>query len=109
MRIPPLVLAWLLAAVVRVSMGSATVAMAVASGVLAPMSGHVGARPEMLVMATGAGSLMLSHVNDSGFWLVGSLFKTDVKETFATWSVMETVLSLSGLGLTLIAAAIAGQ
>jgi GntP family gluconate:H+ symporter len=106
MRIPPLVLAWLLAAVVRVSMGSATVAMAVASGVLAPISGH-GARPEMLVMATGAGSLMLSHVNDSGFWLVSSLFKTDVKETFATWSVMETLLSIAGLGLTLVVSVMA--
>ncbi len=58
-------------------MGSATVAMAVASGILAPMAGTMGVRPEMLVLATGSGSLMLSHVNDSGFWLVGSLFKID--------------------------------
>lgn len=103
-HIPPLVLAWSLAAVVRVCMGSATVAMAVTSGVLAPLAAHMGVRPELLVMATGAGSLILSHVNDSGFWLIQSLFKIDVKGTLATWSVLETVLSVSGLALTLLAA-----
>lgn len=105
-HIPPLILAWLLAAVVRISMGSATVAMAVASGVLAPLAAHMGVQPVMLVMATGAGSLILSHVNDSGFWLVQSLFKIEVKGTLATWSILETVLAVSGLGLTLIAAAV---
>jgi len=100
-HMPPLVLAWLLAAVVRVSMGSATVAMAVASGVLAPMAGSTGIRPELLVMATGCGSLMLSHVNDSGFWLVQSLFNLSPKQTLSTWSVVETVLSIAGLGATL--------
>ena len=106
-HMPPLVLAWALAALVRVCMGSATVAMAVASGVLAPVAGQMGVRPEMLVLATGSGSLLLSHVNDSGFWLVGSLFKLDVKSTLATWSIVETVLSLSGLGITLLLSAIA--
>jgi gluconate:H+ symporter, GntP family len=105
-HMPPLVLAWVLAATVRVSMGSATVAMAVTSGILAPMSGAMGVRPEMLVLATGAGSLMLSHVNDSGFWLVASLFKMDVKTTLSTWSVVETVLSISGLLFTLLLAAV---
>ena len=105
-HLPPLVLAWALAAVVRVSMGSATVAMAVASGILAPMAVSMGVRPEMLVFATGSGSLMLSHVNDSGFWLVASLFKTDVKTTLSTWSVLETVLSVSGLLFTLALAAV---
>jgi gluconate:H+ symporter, GntP family len=104
-HMPPLVLAWALAATVRVSMGSATVAMAVASGILAPMSGQMGVRPEMLVLATGSGSLLLSHVNDSGFWLVASLFKIDVKTTLSTWSVLETVLSVSGLLFTLLLAA----
>ena len=98
--------AWALAAVVRVSMGSATVAMAVAAGILAPMAGTMGVRPEMLVLATGSGSLMLSHVNDSGFWLIGSLFKIDVKTTLSTWSVLETVLSVSGLAMTLLLAAV---
>lgn len=105
-HMPPLLLAWALAAVVRVSMGSSTVSMAVASGILAPMAGTMGVRPEMLVLATGSGSLLLSHVNDSGFWLVGSLFKMDVKETLSTWSVLETVLSISGLMFTLLLAAL---
>jgi gluconate:H+ symporter, GntP family len=103
-HMPPLVLAWTLAAVVRVSMGSATVAMAVASAVLAPMAGHVGVRPELLVLATGTGSLILSHVNDPGFWMIQSFFKLEVKDTLATWSVMETVLSVAGLGMTLLLA-----
>ena len=105
-HMPPLVLAWLLAAVVRVSMGSATVAMAVASAVLAPMAGHVGVRPELLVLATGTGSLILSHVNDPGFWLIQSFFKMDLKETLSTWTVLETVLSVAGLGMTLLLAAV---
>jgi GntP family gluconate:H+ symporter len=101
-HMPPLLLAWALAATVRVSMGSATVAMALASGILAPMAGTMGVRPELLVLATGFGSILLSHVNDSGFWLIGSLFKIDVKSTLATWSVLETVLSLAGLAATLL-------
>ena len=105
-HMPPLVLAWALAALVRVCMGSSTVALAVASGVLAPVAGQMGVRPEMLVLATGCGSLLLSHVNDSGFWLVGSLFKLDVKGTLATWSVVETVLSITGLGVTLLLATV---
>jgi GntP family gluconate:H+ symporter len=105
-HMPPLVLAWLLAAVVRVSMGSATVAMAVASGVLAPLVEHAGVRPELLVLATGSGSLMLSHVNDSGFWLVQSLFNLEMKQTLATWSVVETVLSVAGLAGTIVVSAL---
>ena len=104
-HMPPLVLAWALAAVVRVTMGSATVAMAVASGVLAPLATHMGVNPVLLVLATGSGSVLLSHVNDSGFWLVESLFKLEVKGTLATWSILETVLSISGLGFTLLLAA----
>jgi GntP family gluconate:H+ symporter len=104
-HMPPLVLAWTLAAVVRVSMGSATVAMAVASAVLAPMAGHAGVRPELLVLATGTGSLIFSQLNDPGFWMIQSFFKLEVKETLSTWSVMETVLSVAGLGTTLLLAA----
>jgi len=104
-HMPPLVLAWMLAAVVRISMGSATVAMAVASSVLAPLASHAGVRPELLVLATGTGSLILSHVNDPGFWMISAFFKMEVKETLATWSVMETVLSIAGLGTTLLLAA----
>jgi GntP family gluconate:H+ symporter len=101
-HMPPLVLAWLLAAVVRVSMGSSTVAMAVASGVLAPIAGHAGVRPELLVLATGTGSLIMSHVNDPGFWMIQSFFKLEMKETLGTWTVLETVLSVAGLCGTLV-------
>jgi GntP family gluconate:H+ symporter len=105
-HIPPLVLAWMLAAAVRISMGSATVAMAVASGVLAPMVSHLGVRPELLVLATGTGSIILSHVNDPGFWMIQSFFKMDLKETLSTWTVLETVLSVAGLGITLLLAVV---
>jgi GntP family gluconate:H+ symporter len=105
-HIPPLLLAWLLAAVVRVATGSATVATAVAAGILAPVASHFGVRPELLVLATGTGSLIFSHVNDPGFWLIQSFFKMDLKETFSTWTVLETVLSVAGLGTTLALAAV---
>ncbi len=105
-HIPPLVLAWLLAAVVRVSMGSATVAMAVAAGILAPMAGRFGVPAELLVLATGTGSLMMSHVNDPGFWMIQSFFKLELKETLSTWTVLETLLSLAGLGMTLALSAV---
>jgi GntP family gluconate:H+ symporter len=82
--------------------------MAVASAILAPTAAHLGVRPELLVLATGTGSLLLSHVNDSGFWLVQSFFKLELKETLATWSVMETVLSIAGLATTLILSAVLG-
>ena len=100
-HMPPLVLAWLLAAVVRISMGSATVAMAISAGVLAPMASHAGVSPELLVIATGTGSLILSHVNDPGFWMIQSFFQLEVKETLATWSILETVISIAGLCGTL--------
>jgi len=103
-HMPPLVLAWLLAAVVRIAMGSSTVAMAVASAILAPMTARLGVPPELLVLATGTGSLILSHVNDPGFWLIQSFFKLELKETLSTWTVLETVLSVAGLGTTLLLA-----
>ena len=105
-HMPPLVLAWLLAAVVRIAMGSSTVAMAVASAILAPMAAQTGVRPELLVLATGTGSLILSHVNDPGFWLIQSFFKMELKETLSTWTVLETVLSVAGLGMTLVLSAV---
>jgi gluconate:H+ symporter, GntP family len=108
-HMPPLVLAWLLAAVVRISMGSATVAMAVASAVLAPLAGHAGVRPELLVLATGTGSLIFSQVNDPGFWMVQTFFNLDMKETFATWTALETILSIAGLAGTLLLSAILGS
>jgi GntP family gluconate:H+ symporter len=73
---------------------------------LAPVASHFGVRPELLVLATGTGSLILSHVNDPGFWLIQSFFRMDLKETFSTWTVLETVLSVAGLGTTLALAAV---
>ena len=105
-HMPPLVLAWLLAAIVRVSMGSATVAMAVASAVLAPLAGHAGVRPELLVLATGTGSLVFSQVNDPGFWMVQTFFNLEMKETFATWTALETILSIVGFLGTLVLSAV---
>jgi GntP family gluconate:H+ symporter len=102
----PLVLAWLLAAVVRIAVGSATVAMAVASAVLAPLVGHVGIRPELFVLATGTGSLIFSQVNDPGFWTVQTFFNLDVKQTFATWTALETILSIAGFIATLALSAV---
>jgi GntP family gluconate:H+ symporter len=107
-HMPPLVLAWLLAAVVRVAMGSATVAMAVASAVLAPLASHAGVRPELLVLATGTGSLIFSQVNDPGFWMVQTFFNLEMKETFATWTALETILSIVGFAGTLALSAVLG-
>ena len=107
-HLSPLLLAWLLAATVRVSVGSATVAMAVASGILAPVAAGMGGGfgPELLVLATGAGSIFCSHVNDPGFWMIKEFFGLELSETLATWSVLEIALSLSGLAGTLTLAAL---
>jgi len=103
----PLVLAWLLAATVRLAIGSATVSMAVASGILAPVAASMGLHmgPELLVLATGSGSLFCSHVNDPGFWMVKEFFGMELKETLATWSALETIRSVAGLAGTLVLAA----
>jgi GntP family gluconate:H+ symporter len=101
-HVPLLALAWLLAAVMRLATGSATVAMSTAAGIIAPIALHApGVRPELLVIATGAGSLIFSHVNDGGFWLVKEYFNMSVAQTIETWSICETIISVSGLILTL--------
>lgn len=97
-----LVLAWLLAALVRLATGSATVAMTTAAGIVAPIAMHMtGVRPELLTIATGAGSLVFSHVNDGGFWLVKEYFNMSVAQTMKTWSVCETIISVMALLLTI--------
>lgn len=99
----PLVLtAWTFAALLRVATGSSTVAMTTAAAIVAPIVLHTpGARPELLAIATGAGSIVLSHVNDGGFWLVKEYLNLSVPETFASWTVCETILSVGGLLLVL--------
>jgi gluconate:H+ symporter, GntP family len=94
-----LLLAWLTAALIRLATGSATVAMTTAAGIVAPIAfqtGHV--PPELLAIATGAGSLIFSHVNDGGFWLVKEYFNLSVTDTMKSWSVCETIIAVCGLG-----------
>ncbi len=99
----PLVLAWVVAALIRVATGSATVAMTTAAGIVAPIAHATpGTPPELLVLATGAGSLVLSHVNDSGFWLIREFFNLSVPQTLRTWTVAETIIGLAGLAGTLV-------
>ena len=107
-HLSPLLLAWMLAATVRIAVGSATVAMAVTSGILAPLAATmgVGFGPELMVLATGAGSLGFSHVNDPGFWMAKEFFGLEVSQTLKTWTLMESMLSITGLLGTLLLAAI---
>ncbi len=94
-QISPLLLAWFVAGVIRVATGSATVATITGAGIVAPLVALIpGTNRELLVLATGAGSLILSHVNDAGFWLVKEYFNMSVSETFKTWTVMETIISV---------------
>ncbi|MGG6361676.1 gluconate:H+ symporter [Peribacillus frigoritolerans] len=99
----PIVLAFLVAGLIRIATGSATVALTTAAGIVSPVVANMsGVNLELLVIATGAGSLMFSHVNDAGFWLVKEYLGLTVKETFKTWTVMETLLSFVAFGLVLI-------
>lgn len=93
----PLFLAWLVAAVLRVSVGSATVAALTAAGIVAPLIAASGVSPELAVIATGSGSLILGPVNDAGFWMFKEFFNLSVKETLLSWSVLETIISIMGL------------
>ncbi len=93
----PLFLGWLIAALLRVSVGSATVAALTAAGIVAPLTTQPGVSPELMVLAVGAGSLMFSHVNDTGFWMFKEYFNLTLRQTFQSWSLMETVVSVTGL------------
>ncbi|MFJ2992584.1 GntP family permease [Pandoraea sp. NPDC087047] len=107
-NLSPLLLGWLVAVLIRIATGSATVAMTTACGIVAPIAAAAGAtvKPELMVLATGAGSLILSHVNDGGFWLVKEYFNMTVPQTFKTWTVCETIISVVALLLTLGLAAV---
>ncbi len=98
-----LLLAWLVAVLIRLATGSATVATVTASGILAPLAAGMSTNEvSLMVLAIGAGSVFFSHVNDAGFWLVKEYFGLKVGQTIKTWSVMETVLSVTGLVLVLL-------
>ena len=109
LRLSPLALGWSIAALLRLAVGSATVACVTAASIVAPMSAampHVGR--ELMVIAIGAGSLIASHVNDGGFWLVKEYFNMSVPQTVATWTAMETIIALAGLaGVLLLALVVA--
>ncbi|WP_025851289.1 GntP family permease [Paenibacillus ehimensis] len=99
--------AWFVAALIRVATGSATVAMTTAAGIVAPVLAlNPGVNVELVVLATGAGSLVLSHVNDAGFWMVKEFFNMSVSQTLKSWTAMETILSVVGLVFILLLSAV---
>ncbi len=100
--VPPLVLGWAMAGVIRVSLGSATVAGLTAAGLIAPLVATSGVNPNLMVLAIGAGSLMFSHVNDSGFWMFKEYFGLSIKDTLRSWTLMEGLVGIFGLMFVLI-------
>lgn len=107
LNVQPLFLGWLLAAIIRISLGSATVAGLTAAGIVSAMVLHdPSINPNLMVLAIGAGSLAFSHVNDGGFWLFKEYFNLSIKDTIKSWSLMETIVSVVGLGGVLILNAI---
>lgn len=95
--INPLILAWMIAALIRVCLGSATVAGLTAAGIMAPVLSATNTDPNLMVLAIGAGSVMFSHVNDSGFWLFKEYFNLSLKDTFRSWTLMESIVGIVGL------------
>lgn len=98
----PLVLGWLIAAIIRVCIGSATVAGLTAGSLMAPLMITGGVNPNLMVLSIGAGSLMFSHVNDPGFWLFKEYFNISIKDTIRSWSLMETIVAVAGLAGVLL-------
>jgi len=97
LSLSPLVLVWAIAAAIRVALGSATVAGLMAAGIVLPLIEATHTSPELMVLATGAGSLMFSHVNDTGFWMFKEYFGLSIRDTILSWSLMETIVSVVGL------------
>lgn len=100
--ISPLLLAWIITVILRVALGSATVAALTAAGLVGPLMAGAGINPALMVLVIGAGSLAASHVNDAGFWMFKEYFDLDVKQTLKIWTVLETVISVVGLIMVLI-------
>lgn len=101
-NMPPLLFAWCVTALLRVTIGSATVAGITAAGVMSPLVAAGSASPELMVLAVGTGSVFGSHVNDTGFWMFKEFFKLSLKQTFLSWTLMETIISILGLGGVLL-------
>jgi Gnt-I system high-affinity gluconate transporter len=93
----PYILAWGMAALIRVCVGSSTVSGITTAGFVAPLLASSGVEPNLMVLSIGAGSMMFSHVNDTGFWLFREYFQLSMVDTLKTWSIMETLVSVSGL------------
>ena len=103
-QLSPLLLGWIVASLLRMAVGSATVAITTSASIVAPLAAAVpGTNAELLVIALGAGSLIASHVNDGGFWLVKEYFNLTVTQTLATWTVLETAISVVALVFVLVA------
>lgn len=100
--INPLILSWLIAAMLRVITGSSTVAGITTAGIILPLLTQTGVNPNLLALSIGAGSMVLSHVNDAGFWLYKEYFGVSVKDTLRSWTIMETILALVGLAGVLL-------
>jgi Gnt-I system high-affinity gluconate transporter len=95
-QMSPLIFGWLVAALLRLTLGSATVAGITAAGIVSPLIAS-GVSPELMVLSVGAGSIFFSHVNDTGFWMFKEFFNLSLKQTFLSWSLMETIISVLGL------------
>jgi Gnt-I system high-affinity gluconate transporter len=93
----PLILAWSIAALLRVVTGSSTVAGITTAGLILPLLAQTGVNPNLLALSIGAGSMVMSHVNDAGFWLFKEYFGVSVKDTLRSWTIMETILGIVGL------------
>ncbi|MDQ6812442.1 MAG: SLC13 family permease, partial [Bacteroidota bacterium] len=96
-NIHPLLLAWLIAAIIRICVGSATVAGLTTAGILAPVIAHSHVNANLMVLSIGAGSLACSHVNDSGFWLFKEYFNLTINQTLRSWTMMESIIAVVGL------------
>jgi Gnt-I system high-affinity gluconate transporter len=98
----PLLLAFLMATLIRISLGSATVAGLTTAGIIVPIIATTTANPNLMVLAIGSGSLMCSHVNDSGFWMFKEYFNLSLKDTFKSWTLMETIVGVVGITMVLV-------
>ena len=107
--VPPLLLGWAVATVLRICLGSAAVAGITAAGIVTPLVQSSGVDPNLMVLAVGAGSLMCSHVNDSGFWMFKEYFGLSLKDTFRSWSAMETIVGVFGLLFVMILSKFVGH
>lgn len=101
-HVSPLLMAFIVAAIFRLAVGSATVATLTTAPIMLPIAQQTGISPELMVLATGAGSVMWSHFNDTGFWMFKEYFNLTIKQTFLTWTTMECIIGITGITTVLI-------